>query len=75
MHYYEYRRAYTPCRQECEDFVEAIGCAWADIEGDAAWPGRILDGEKVLWEQSGPFNTRDSLVKFASENGVQLRDT
>jgi len=72
MHHYESKSHHTTCRQECADLAEAIGCAWADLETGEAWPGRILNGEAVLWEQAGPLQTRDSLTAFARANGVTL---
>ena len=69
-YYYEYVRHVTPCRQECHDLEEAVGCAWDDLETGDAWPRKILNGQAVMWEQIGPMQTRDSLTAFAKANGV-----
>lgn len=71
---YESRCHHTPCSSEHETLAEAVRSAWADLWTDQAWPGRILNGQDVLWEQSGPLKTSDSLEKFAKASGIELPD-
>jgi len=71
MYYYESMRYFTPYRQECHNLAEAVSCALADLETGEAWPKRILNGQTVMWKQSGPMQTYDSLEVFANANGVE----
>jgi hypothetical protein len=52
---------------------EAIEAAILAINHDEAWPVKVTKGlDEVLWEQSGPTETRDSLKSFAESQGVEF---
>lgn len=74
MFTYESRCHYTPCSSTFDTLEDAVRSAWADLWTDQAWPGRILDGEKVVWEQSGPLKTSGSLEQLAKAHGITLPD-
>lgn len=72
---YEASHYHTPHKFKYDDLAEAIRSAAVDLELGEAWPKRIIgpDGS-VIWEQSGPLKTRDTLEKLAQEHGVEWPD-
>jgi hypothetical protein len=63
------RRDYFPH----DTLKEAIEDAILTINHDEAWPVKITKGlDESLWEQSGPWGTRDSLKSFAESQCVEF---
>jgi hypothetical protein len=60
-----------PCYFPCDTLAEAIEEAMLSLAGDECWPQEISKGKEVLWTQSGPADTRDSLKQFAEKHGVK----
>lgn len=52
--------------------AQAVDDAWLDLYAGEAWPVRITLNGKILWEQSGPSQTRKSLKKYAESEGIAL---
>lgn len=64
-HCYKLERA-----SEFPTLAAAIDRALELYNGEAGWPVEIRRGDKVLWEQSGPLETGDSLREFAREHAL-----
>lgn len=72
---YEASQEHTPTTLEFDTLEEAIWSAAVDLELGDAWPVKITapDGE-VVWEQSGPFTTPNTLHALAEKHGVAWPD-
>ena len=72
---YESRCHLKPYSFEFETIKEAIRAAAVDLELGEAWPGKIIAPDNsVIWVQSGPFTTADTLQKLAEKHGVAWPD-
>jgi hypothetical protein len=61
VYIYTVHRHFVPVHHKFLSAGEAIRAALLDLNSDQGWPVTITGPEGVVWEQDGPFNTRDSL--------------
>lgn len=72
---YEASHHHSPHKFEFDTLDEAIRSAAVDLELGEAWPVKITSPDGgVVWEQSGPLTTTDTLQALAEKHGVAWPD-
>ena len=61
------RRFYAPNNLQFKTLEAAVKEAIETLDAEDAWPERIEDNGEIVWQQSGPFGTRDSLEQFLNQ--------
>lgn len=67
------RRHYIQHEFYFDSIDDAVEEALAQLDNDQSFPDYIEIGNIRIWEQSGPFEIRESLQKLASDDRFRLK--